>query len=329
VSRKVTVFGFGSAALDFRIRTAELGPDYREKLLARETAVLGGGAVANALVQVSRLGVAAAWLGKLGADWIGETIISQLGDEGVDCSHVIRSPDSCSPFNVAAYAGEHRRRIGGFLLPNSLGRLTEDEIGKLAAIPQCGDLVLVEAGELPLGACVAFASRCREAGARVAVDVDLDPVEQCGATPDAVEALFSCADWLMPNHRAMASLYPGESPERLCEQLAHGYHAVAIVSDGARGAWWCGPEGEPTHVHAHPVEAVDTVGAGDAFHGGVLAGLAGGQHVEKAVALGVRCGAAACLAEGAREGMLRDPRAAGSLVRGQEGHSRSEKERGS
>ena len=101
-SRRPVIFGFGSAALDFRIRTADLGPEYRAKLLARETALLGGGAVANALVQVSRLGGDAAFLGKLGGDWIGERIVAGLESEGVDCSATIMDPMECSPFNVAA-----------------------------------------------------------------------------------------------------------------------------------------------------------------------------------------------------------------------------------
>ena len=69
------VYGFGSAAVDFRIRTADYGDLYKDKLLAQTWAEMGGGAVANFLSQVSRLGVKTSFLGKLGNDVIGKRII--------------------------------------------------------------------------------------------------------------------------------------------------------------------------------------------------------------------------------------------------------------
>ncbi len=78
------VIGFGTATLDYRIRTADLGIGYTEKLLAREVDVLGGGATANCLVQASRLGADTVWVGKLGRDEPAETIVGQLEAEGIE-----------------------------------------------------------------------------------------------------------------------------------------------------------------------------------------------------------------------------------------------------
>jgi sugar/nucleoside kinase (ribokinase family) len=124
------VYGFGSAAVDFRIRTADYGDLYKDKLLAQTWAEMGGGAVANFLSQVSRLGVKTAFLGKLGNDVIGKRIIELLEKENVDCSGIIVSDEFCSPFNVAVYSGLEMRRRGGFLIPNSLAKLTEEDIEK-------------------------------------------------------------------------------------------------------------------------------------------------------------------------------------------------------
>ncbi|MBQ4298376.1 MAG: carbohydrate kinase, partial [Clostridia bacterium] len=71
-----TVYGFGTAAVDFRIRTADFGDLYKDKLLAQTCAEMGGGALANFLSQVSRLGGRTAFLGKLGRDPMGEKIVS-------------------------------------------------------------------------------------------------------------------------------------------------------------------------------------------------------------------------------------------------------------
>ncbi len=302
-ARVPTIFGFGSATVDFRVRTAELGSEYRAKLLAQETATLGGGAVANALVQVSRLGGRASYLGKLGADWIGERIVEGLEAEGVDCSTVIRDPSSSSPFNLAAYAGEDRRRIGGFLLPNSLASMTRGEIDILAARPRPGDMLLVELGEIPISACLQFASVCEANGVQIALDVDLDPIAQCRATSDEFEALARLSRLIMPNREAMTALYPGLSPDTLTQEMSRLFAATVIVTAGKDGAFFSTPDKTVVHRPALETDVVDTVGAGDAFHGAVVFALSTGRTLEAAVELGVRCGAINCQSSGAREGM--------------------------
>ena len=69
------VFGFGSAAVNFRIRIPEMSEDYKEKLLAQEVRLLGRGAVVNCLTRLVRIGGRAVWLGKLEIDWIDYSII--------------------------------------------------------------------------------------------------------------------------------------------------------------------------------------------------------------------------------------------------------------
>ncbi len=298
-----TVYGFGSAAIDFRIRTADLGADYTEKLLSRETDVLGGGSAANCLVQIARLGGKASWLGKLGTDWIGDRILSDLAAEGVDCNLVHRDPHHCSPFNVAVYAGSNRRRVGGYLLPNSLAEVqAEDCQGWLEAMNP-DDWLLVEVGEIPISAVLDLARGAFRRGARVAVDVDLDPLAQEIASRDEIEKLFAAADLLAPNATAIKTLFGPAAPREQAAFLAGEFDAAVVVTAGAEGAYYCEKAGDVRHHPPIPVEAVDTVGAGDAFHGGLLFELARGATIHKAVATAAACGAAACRAAGARTGM--------------------------
>ena len=297
------IHGFGSAAVDFRVQTADLGPDYRDKLLGQTVTLLGGGAVANFLVQVCRLGGRARWLGKIGADWVGRTIVRELEAEGVDCGGVIVDPDACSPFNVAVYAGEKRRRVGGFLLPNSLAAIGGEDTAQLAGLVQAGDVLMVELGEIPLETCRSLAEVCAAKGARVVVDVDLDPVVQCRGSRADVEAILGVADVVMPNRAAMSTLYPGLSAAALTARLVADFGRPAVVTAGEEGAYFAEPGRAVSHQEATPIEAVDTVGAGDAFHGGAVFALAAGMTLADAVALGARCGAANCLSPGARTGM--------------------------
>jgi sugar/nucleoside kinase (ribokinase family) len=255
------VIGFGTAALDYRIRTADLGIGYTEKLLARRVDVLGGGAIANCLVQASRLGADALWLGKLGRDKPAETIIGQLEDEGIDCSRVLYDPSASSPFNLAVYAGKKRRRVGGYLLPNSLARLSEGDITILSSAVSPGDWVIVEIGEIPLESVLLFCRQAKSKEARLAVDVDLDPVRQCGADKTLIEEIFGVQDLIMANRQALGSVYSVDTAKELARVLSRAFAAKTVVTAGADGCYFC-PSGKAVdHLRAIPVEVVDPVGA--------------------------------------------------------------------
>lgn len=299
------IWGFGTAAIDIRIKTADYGKDYRDKLLAQESRWFGGGATSNFLVQVVRLGGEAGWLGKLGADPIGAAIRSMLESEGVDCGSVITEETALSPFNVAIYAGDAMRRIGGFLLPNCIQSLDDGDLAALCAEIKPDDWVLIEVGEIPVPVCARMAKLVRAKGARVAIDVDLDPVKQCGAAPEDIADLLSSGDTLMPNLVAMRTLYPTETAEEIAKSMAGAYGRPVILSMGEAGSALYDERGQFTVVQSVPVDAVDTVGAGDAFHGGVVFGLSRRLPVERAMLLGNICGAHNCKTFGARDGMLR------------------------
>jgi sugar/nucleoside kinase (ribokinase family) len=297
------VIGFGTATLDYRIRTADLGIDYTEKLLARDVDVFGGGATANCLVQASRLGADAVWLGKLGRDGLAETIVGQLEAEGIDCSRVLYDPSTGSPFNLAVYAGQQRRRVGGYLLANSLACLTDKDINVLASAVSPEDWVIVEIGEIPLESVLLFCRQAKDRGARLAVDVDLDPVRQCGADQAVVEEIFGLQDLIMANRQALGSVYTADTAQELVRILRRTSAAKIAVTAGADGCYFA-PYGRAVgHLAAIPVQVVDPVGAGDAFHGGLLYALATGQVFEQALDIGTRCAALNCLVFGAREGM--------------------------
>ena len=298
------IWGFGTAAIDIRIKTAEYGEHYKDKLLAQESVWLGGGSTSNFLVQAARLGCETGWFGKLGEDAVGAAIRRMLEEEKVDLSAAVIKADVISPFNVAVYAGEHKRRIGGFLLPNAMAQIDDEDIGVFASALNPGDCVLVEVGEIPLETCISFCRAAKEKSAVIILDVDLDPIKQCGASLDVAKALFAKADYLMPNITSLQSMYPDVDADAVTRMLALEYGCNVISTMGDRGAAYALSDGVVNMVPGLSIEPVDTVGAGDAFHGGFVAGLGMGLDTEKAVMLGNVCGAHNCLSFGARNGMI-------------------------
>jgi sugar/nucleoside kinase (ribokinase family) len=59
--------------------------------------------------------------------------------------------------------------------------------------------------------------------------------------------------------------------------------ALLGVTSGAKGVIWLDPQGEPKQMPAFPVHTVDTLGAGDAFHGAFTLGIAEGMGLEQAM----------------------------------------------
>jgi len=309
------VFGLGSAAIDFRICVADLGWDYPDKRIAQKTMIYGGGSMANCLTQIARLGGDAVWLGKLGRDWIGMRILDLMREEHIDLNQVILDASFCSPFNIAVYAGEEgaAHRIGGFLLPNSLVMLTEQDLLTWASNISRRDWVALEFGELPASILVQFVRLLKQTCAGIVLDVDLDPLRQCQADPDLIDELFSAVDYLMPNRAAINSMMQTSAAPAQVRYLIEKYQTAVVMTAGAEGAYAGSPQGEIVHVPAESVHVVDTVGAGDAFHGGFLYALAQGGDWREALKLGAYCGSMNCLAQGPRSGMPRsgDPVIAG------------------
>ena len=86
------------------------------------------------------------------------------------------------------------------------------------------------------------------------------------------------------NADEIARLYEGENLTDRAKQLGQVV-PLCFVTDGPQGCWVV-EQGVPTHVPGFPVDPVDTVGAGDAFAGGVLAGLSRGIAPQQAARWG-------------------------------------------
>jgi sugar/nucleoside kinase (ribokinase family) len=181
--------------------------------------------------------------------------------------------------------------------------LSEEETTILASAVAQGDWVIAEIGEIPLEAVLLFCRQAKSRGARLAVDVDLDPVRQCGADETVVQQIFDLQDLIMANLQALSAVYDTDTAQELARVLKRAFAASAVVTAGVEGCYFSESDKAVNHLPAIPVKVVDPVGAGDAFHGGLLYALAADMSFEQALEIGRRCAALNCLALGAREGM--------------------------
>ena len=94
---------------------------------------------------------------------------------------------------------------------------------------------------------------------------------------------------------------PASAARAVDELLARGA-GCAVVKMGALGAYYS--DGSTSrHLPAHPVVAVDTVAAGDAFNGALAVALAEGLGLEKAMRWAMAAGALAVTRPGAQDSM--------------------------
>ena len=86
------------------------------------------------------------------------------------------------------------------------------------------------------------------------------------------------------------------------EEAARRWGIVAAVTQGSAGALWS-DGGTAHHVPAFSVRAIDTLGAGDVFHGAFAVGVAQGLDTESALRLASAAAAIRCARGGGRRGI--------------------------
>lgn len=253
-------------------------PEAGESLIADLLDVGPGGKGSNLAVAVARQGARVGLVAKIGADLFGDVALKLYADEGIDSAYVVRASDAQT--GVALIYLEHsgENRIG--IYPGANAALSAAEVERIAQAPGFAS-ARVLATQLEIGdEAVAAAVKLGAAHGKIVL---LNPAP---ARPLSSEILRH-VDILTPNEgesRMLAGIEPGaalshvEVGRRL---LALGPRTV-IITLGEQGCLIVQRDGEPLHVPAFAVQAIDTVGAGDAFSGGLAVALADGKALPEA-----------------------------------------------
>ncbi|MFP5367468.1 MAG: carbohydrate kinase family protein, partial [Actinomycetes bacterium] len=84
------------------------------------------------------------------------------------------------------------------------------------------------------------------------------------------------------------------SPEALLQKAVDDGASAVVATAGSEGAWILERGGVPVHVPATPATIVSTLGAGDVYHGAILAAVAAGLPLIEAAAFAGRTASASC-----------------------------------
>lgn len=281
------VYVFGSLNADVIARVGRL-PQAGETVSAHATAWRAGGKGANqahAAAAVVAAGGRAFLVGCVGADEQGDEQRRVLAEAGVDVSFVR---------TVAA--------------PTGLAMITVDDVGENTIVVTPGanacwpdDLVAqvpLVAGDVVVAPLEVSLPCVREAFGRARVAGATTVLNAAPVMP-GVRDLLPVVDVLVVNETEFAELFGQAADAASVARATDASGPDLIVTRGAHGVL-VAVDGVVTTVAAERAQAVDTVGAGDAFVGAFAGRLAAGDCVAAAVAVGMRVGALTVTVPGAR-----------------------------
>jgi sulfofructose kinase len=274
--RRIVCLGMATLDQIFRVDTI---PEAPAKFRALDFIVTGGGQAANAAVTVRRLGGAAQYWGRVGDDPTGDQILRQLSDERVDIQHVYRLPGARSKTSAILIDSRGERLVcsapsQGY--PPDTSWLPLDEIEVMHA-------VLADSRWKP-GAMTLFDA---------AAEYKLPSVfDADGGEADDLLALSRAATHPAWSEPMLKSLGFG-APEQALTKAFGGRNQICAVTLGERGVVWFDGERIQT-LPSLSVKSVDTLAAGDTWHGALAYALADGHSTHDALEFaslvaGIKC----------------------------------------
>ena len=272
----------GTAVLDHVYRLAHF-PKPGSKTRAREFLAIAGGCAANGAIAIRRLRgrarLAAPLGGPAGADPVGDVVVARLEGEGIDLSGVMRTTGMSSGTSAILLDASGERTI----VTHRDLRLADTRIADPDHLTADVDAVLVDNRFVDFVIPVALAARRRR------IPVVLDADRPAGVVPQ----LLAAATHVIFGADALRTATGINEFDRALRKASGMTDAFLGVTDGPRGVFWLDGT-ELAHFPGFAVEAIDTLGAGDVFHGAFALALAQGQSEAEAMRFAAATAALKC-----------------------------------
>jgi len=265
VSKSPKILCAGIAVQDIVMRVENF-PAPGTKVSASEFVITGGGCAANAAVAVARLDGRVAFAGPLGAsdDHVSNRILSDLTKEGVDCSGVVRVAGGTASVSLILLDASGEKTIAT-RRGTKLGNTLPEDSAKLVADV---DAVLVD-NRFPkfvMEVCQAAKRR------KIPIVIDLDQ------TTTVDDPLLALGTHVVSSAEALHGTTGLQDYGAGLKKLAEHISGFLAITDGPHGVYWL-DNGNIRHMPAFKVKAIDSLAAGDAFHGGFTQALVEGREL--------------------------------------------------
>ena len=285
----------GSSNTDMVVKSRKL-PAPGETVTGGEFLLAAGGKGANQAVAAARLGANVVFVTRVGSDMFGEQAIAGYVKEGINVDWAVRDPNQ--PTGVALILVDEQ---GENLISVASGAnhdLSPDDVKRAESVFQDADRVIVQL-ETPLDTLRATADIAKKYG----VPLLLDPAP---APPTPLDiGLLSMISCIKPNENEAEKLtgipiHDVSSAQKGADKLLQLGVKNVIITLGTQGALVVEQPGTGTLVPAHPVKAVDSTAAGDAFSGALAVAWGGGQSLLDAARFAAKAAAMSVTKMGAQ-----------------------------
>lgn len=256
-------------------------PERGGDAIARQTLLTSGGGF-NVLSGAMRLGLSAGYAGRVGDGPMGTRVMADLTQANIPLL-LPRTRGEDTGFDVGLVEANAERTF--VTAPGCESRLS---LRDLQSIPlHTDDAVYVSGYDLvyPVSGA-ALATWLPDLTPEHLLVIDPGPLvaEILG---ERLEPVLARTNILSLNTRELALLTSTTrlpaAARSLATRLAPG--AFVVAREGERGCWLASANMEPLHIPTRPARVVDTTGAGDAHVAALLARLAAGDDIQKAVSV--------------------------------------------
>jgi sugar/nucleoside kinase (ribokinase family) len=243
---------------------------------------ISGGNALNAAIGIARLGGRAAICGPIGdaEETSSRFIFDKLADEGIDATGIVHMPGLVTPISTIMIDPSGERTIVTFRDP---------ELWKVRLPPT--DALLEDcAAILTESRCAAFCTElCAEArwrGIPVVVDVD--------RAMSLREGLLTASSHLVFSSEPLQETADVSDDGGALKKIAKLTPSFLAGTRGPQGTIWLDEQGDLQQTPAFPVHTVDTLGAGDIFHGAFTLAITEHQELRQALRFASAAAALKC-----------------------------------
>lgn len=248
----------------------------------------GGGKVATGMVAAARLGAKGGILGHVGADNYGDFCIKDFERHGIDTKYLLRREEKTTNFSVIV---SDKMTMGRSILfhPGTAPMITKEEL-PVDYIQNARYFFIAHLDQVTVQA-VRIA---REAGVKIVIDAD--------SYIENLEEAIPLIDVFVGSEFLYNKLFDNMNYEENCRSIMERGPEIVVFTLGEKGCVGISKEGFFEHPAYH-VEVVDTLGAGDVYHGAFIAGLLQGWSAKETALFSSAVSAVKCTRIGGRAGI--------------------------
>lgn len=285
--KNIKIVGIGACVMDTLI-TIPNYPKEDTKLRAESSKVAGGGPTATGLVAAQKLGEHTAYIGVLSDDNGGVFLRGDFEKYGV-CTDYVDVKSGYRSFASTIWLAKDTATRTCVFDKGNLPSLQLNESQKQAITDS--EILMVDGNEMDAA----------EEGCKLAREKDTKVLYDCGGLYEGVERLLKLTDVMIPSEEFALGHTGCDNVLDAAKHLYELYHPeVVVITCGKEGGLIYDGETSVSYP-AFVVDAVDTNGSGDVFHGAFAAAMVKGYSYLDCCLFASATSAIKCTGVGARE----------------------------